>query len=85
MGMSEPKLLRQHEKLQKLIGKWEGEEKMYPSPWLPEGGVRAGTMRMKSACDKFFILCDYSQKDGRKTVFRGHGVFGFGRKALGVQ
>src|SRR5262245_25918319 len=74
MGMPQP--TDEHKKLHALVGDWEGEEKLSPSPWGP-GGVAFGRYTHRLGCDGFFVLQDYvEEKDGR-TVFRGHGVYGW--------
>ena len=71
-----PKPQAEHEKLEQLVGSWEGEENLSPSPWGP-GGKAIGRYTMRRDVDGFFLIQDYvEEKDGR-IVFRGHGVIGF--------
>ncbi len=37
--MTNPTLTNAHHQLARLVGTWTGEEQMFPSPWLPEGGT----------------------------------------------
>lgn len=69
-----------HRKLEKLAGHWEGEEKMYPSPWDPKGGVAIGRINSRVALNGFALINDYEQERDGKTTFSGHGVFTFNPK-----
>jgi hypothetical protein len=61
----------EHTKLHRLAGDWEGEE---------QGGTAIGRSTIRIAVDGFFLVQDYvEEKDGR-TVFRGHGIFGWDAK-----
>ena len=69
-----------HRKLEKIAGQWEGEEKMYPSPWDPKGGSAIGRIRSRVALNGFALINDYEQdRDGIMT-FSGHGVFTYDPK-----
>lgn len=70
-----PKPNEHHLKLHRLAGRWEGPEKLSPSPWGP-GGDATGRFDSRVALDGFFVVQDYvEEKDGR-VVFKGHGVLG---------
>jgi hypothetical protein len=78
--MEMPKPTEEHRKLHVLAGDWVGDEKLSPSPWGP-GGPAVGRYRGRVDMDGFFVVQDYvEEKDGR-TVFRGHGVFGYDAQA----
>ena len=51
--MEMPKPTDVHKKLERLAGKWKGEEKMYPSPWDPNGGIAVGRVNNRPALDGF--------------------------------
>jgi hypothetical protein len=71
-----PKPNENHRRLLALAGEWVGDEKLSLSPWGP-GGAAVGRTTSRPALDGFFLLQDYvEEKDGR-TVFRGHGIFGW--------
>jgi hypothetical protein len=73
-GMPQP--TAEHKQLERLVGRWSGEEKLSPSPWGP-GGVATGKFEMRLDIDGFFVIQDYvEEKDGR-TVYRGHGIIGY--------
>ena len=78
MGM--PKPTDAHKKLELLLGTWEGEEKMHPSPWSPEGGIAMGRVVNRPALDGFNVIQEYEQTDKGKTTFLGHGVFEYNPK-----
>lgn len=69
----------EHEKLHALVGKWEGEEKISPSPWGP-GGKAIGRYDMRVAVDGFFVVQDYEEEKDGRIVFRGHGIYGWDAK-----
>jgi hypothetical protein len=71
-----PKLTEEHQKLHRLAGTWEGEEKMEPSPWGP-GGTARGRYVSRVDLDGFYVIQDYTQEKDGKVSFRGHGVFGY--------
>jgi hypothetical protein len=60
-----PQASEAHKKLHVLVGDWEGEEQLSPSPWGP-GGPAFGRNVIRSAADGFFIVQDYvKEKDGQ--------------------
>jgi hypothetical protein len=73
--MDMPKPGPAQEKLKCFIGEWRGDEKMHPSPWLPEGGVREARVSNRLALDGMAVIQDYVQLDGGKPVYSGHAVF----------
>lgn len=78
--MEMPKPSAGHRKLEKLAGRWEGEEKLYPSPWDPAGGMATGRMQCRVALNGFALIDDYEQERDGKVNFAGHGVFTFNPK-----
>ena len=75
--MQMPKPTEAHKKLERLTGKWKGEEKMYPSPWDPNGGMAVGRVNNRPALDGFTVVQDYEQERNGAVSFRGHGVFSY--------
>ena len=69
-----------HRKLEKIAGQWEGEEKMYPSPWDPKGGSAIGRIRSRVALNGFALINDYEQDRDGIITFSGHGVFTYDPK-----
>jgi len=76
MGMEMPKPGLEHEKLHRLVGTWNGDEKMHPSPWGPGGPASARSVQ-RAAVDGFFVIQEYEQTVDGKVMFRGHGIFGY--------
>ena len=72
--MDMPKPGPEQEKLKILVGDWRGQEKMHPSQWMPEGGVRDAKISNRLALDGFAVIQDYAQMDAGKTAFQGHAV-----------
>ena len=66
-----------HRKLEKIAGHWEGQEKMYPSPWDPKGGRAIGRIKSRIALKGFALINDYEQERDGVITFTGHGVFTF--------
>jgi hypothetical protein len=64
-----------HRKLEALVGTWNGEEKIHPSPWDPEGGSARARVDNRLALEGFAVIQDYEQDRGDDKGFRGHGVF----------
>jgi len=64
-----------HRQLEKLAGSWSGEERLFPSPWDPQGGTALGRAHNRIALDGFIVVQDYEQERHGSVNFRGHGVF----------
>lgn len=79
--MEMPKPSAGHRKLEKIAGQWTGPEKMYPSPWDPQGGAATGRIHSRIALDGFALINDYEQERDGRVTFTGHGVFTFDPKA----
>jgi hypothetical protein len=77
--MEMPRPTAEHRKLQLLLGDWEGEERMAPSPWGP-GGPAKGRYKGRDL-DGFWVIQEYEQEIGGAISFRGHGVFGWDPQA----
>ncbi len=72
--MDMPKPGPEHARLAALIGSWEGEEQLQPSPWGP-GGTATGRGVYRSVTDGMAIVQDYEEEKDGAIVFSGHGVF----------
>ncbi|HEY2412562.1 MAG TPA: DUF1579 family protein, partial [Pirellulaceae bacterium] len=75
--MDMPKPGEAHRKIQKLVGNWLGEEKLFPSPWDPKGGTAQARVSNRLALGGFAVIQDYEQLRGGAATFAGHGVFSF--------
>ena len=75
--MEMPKITPEHKKLDRLVGRWRGEEKLYHSPWEPKGGAATGRVNNRSALDGFIVVQEYEQERNGAATFRGHGVFSY--------
>jgi hypothetical protein len=73
--MEMPKPTDAHKKLERLAGRWKGEEKIHPSPWEPKGGMAIARINNRTALDGFSVIQDYEQERNGAVNFRGHGVF----------
>jgi len=72
--MEMPKPAAAHRKLERVVGLWTGEEKLFPSPWDPKGGTAISRVENRLALDGFAVVQDYEQERNGKVNFRGHGV-----------
>jgi hypothetical protein len=72
--MEMPKPGPAQEKLKAFVGEWRGQEKMHPTPWLPQGGMRDAKISNRLALAGFAVIQDYAQLDDGKTTFEGHAV-----------
>ena len=77
--MEQPKPTAEHKKLEKLEGKWVGEEMIQGSPHTTEPKAR-GTFDFRMDLGGLFALVDYVEKSGSKTLMAGHGVIGWDAK-----
>jgi hypothetical protein len=73
--MTMPKLTQGHRELERLVGTWHGEERLYPSPFAPQGGAAVGRVRNRVVLDGFALVQEYEQEREGTVNFRGHGVF----------
>jgi hypothetical protein len=73
--MTMPVVTEAHRRLDRLVGTWKGEERLYPSPFDPQGGTASGLVQNRRALDGFAVVQDYEQERDGKIKFRGHGVF----------
>ncbi|MEW5977822.1 MAG: DUF1579 family protein [Acidobacteriota bacterium] len=73
MSVSEP--TQAHQKLEKLVGVWKGEETLAPSPWDHLGGTAQATVLNRSALNGLAIVQEYEQERGGTVSLLGHGVF----------
>lgn len=73
--MTMPQLTPAHRALERLIGHWQGEERIHPSPWAPQGALAQGTVFNRSSLDGFAVVQDYAQTRDGQVNYRGHGVF----------
>lgn len=72
--MDMPKPGPAQEKLKVFVGEWRGKEKMHPTQWMPEGGMRDAKISNRLALDGFAVIQDYAQLDNGKPAFSGHAV-----------
>lgn len=70
-----PKPNAHHARLAALAGRWEGEETMHPSPWVPEERVGSATLENRVGAGGFVLAQDYVQRMGDEVTFQAHGVF----------
>lgn len=72
--MDMPKPSPQQKKLERLAGDWDGDEKVYPTPWDPAGGPARGRVKNVMAVDGFALVQEYEQERGGAVNFRGHAI-----------
>ena len=77
--MEKPTPTEQHKKLEKLAGKWIGEEKIQGSPHTTEK-TATGTFDFRMDLDGLFAITDYAETAKGKTLMAGHGVIGWDAK-----
>jgi hypothetical protein len=75
--MELPRPTAEHERLARLAGDWEGDERILPTPFDPEGGPAHGTWRNRMALGGFSLIAEYEQRRGGAVNFEGHGVYGW--------
>ncbi|MFT4538853.1 MAG: hypothetical protein ACI841_000453 [Planctomycetota bacterium] len=74
MNMKMPKPGPAHDNIAKMVGDWNGDETMAPSPWCPEEQQRSGKVTARML-ENFFVISDYTQVHDGKVTFRGHGIY----------
>ena len=78
--MEMPRPSPRHRLLEKLAGEWEGEERMHPSQWDPEGGIAIGKSHSHLTLNGFALITNYEQERDGRITFSGHGVYGYNPK-----
>ena len=73
--MDMPKVTDAHRMLERLAGRWSGQEKLSPSPWDPAGGMAIARINNRIALGGFAVIQDYEQERNGEVSFHGHGVF----------
>lgn len=74
--MEQPKPTEEHKKLEKLVGKWTGEEKIAGSPHTTETNAN-GTFEFRMDLGGLFTIADYVERAKGKMLMAGHGVIGW--------
>jgi hypothetical protein len=72
--MEMPKLTETHRKLQKLVGRFQADEKIYASPMGSAGKAAARTVGSRIS-GGFGVAHEYQQKKDGAVAYSGHGVF----------
>lgn len=73
--MDMPQLTDAHQRLRKLVGRFQGKENIYPSAWSPQAGTASASMDGRLITGGFAAVHDYEQKKNGKVSYSGHGVF----------
>jgi hypothetical protein len=77
--MEKPTPTAEHKRLERLSGRWAGEEKIHGSPHATDDKA-TGTFEFRSILDGLFTTMDYVERAGGKTLLAGHGVIGWNAK-----
>jgi len=72
--MEMPKPGPGHARMERMAGRWEGEETMHPSQWDPRGGTATGRMDSRVALSGFAVIGGYEQERDGAVTFTGHSV-----------
>ncbi len=73
--MDMPQLTDAHQRLRKLVGRFQGKENIFPSAWSPQAGTASASMDGRLITGGFAAVHDYEQKKNGKVSYSGHGVF----------
>lgn len=63
-----------HARMEKFVGAWTGDERIYPNPWDPRGGAAVGRARNRMALDGFVLIHEYEQERSGRITLQGHAV-----------
>ena len=64
-----------HARLQKLVGRWSGDETLYPAPWDPAGGPATAVVENRLVLNGLAVVQEYQQSRHGVNNFAGHAVF----------
>ena len=73
--MEMPQLTDAHQRLRRLVGRFQGKENIYPSNWSPQAATASASMDGRLITGGFAAVHDYEQKKNGKVSYSGHGVF----------
>ena len=76
-----PKPGEAHARLRILVGRWEGRETLYASPWDPAGGTATAVIDNRVVLDGFALVQEYQQSRASGPNFAGHAVLWWDRAA----
>jgi hypothetical protein len=66
----------EHQRLQALVGSFEGEEQIASTPWTSAGAAK-GYLSATSELGGLFLIQTYRQVRDGKTAFEARNIFGF--------
>ena len=66
-----------HQMLEKLTGKWAGEENLSESATVGVAGEATSEVTARLSLDGFFLILDYARSREGQVDFSGHGVCGW--------
>lgn len=72
--MTMPKMAPEHELFKSMTGVWVGQETIHPNQWAPGGLVADARVENRTALGGLILVQDYSQTNGGRVLFEGHGV-----------
>ena len=64
-----------HARLQKLVGRWAGDETLFPAPWDPAGGPATSVVENRLVLNGLAVVQEYQQTRHGVNNFAGHAVF----------
>ena len=64
-----------HARLQKLVGRWAGDETLFPAPWDPAGGPATAVVENRLVLNGLAVVQEYQQTRHGVNNFAGHAVF----------
>ena len=71
--MGAPETVRILDRLQALLGSWQGEQQLTQSPWMPGGSASASVSFLQTAGDRAVVQEQCSWRGG-EVLLSGHGV-----------
>jgi len=64
-------------RLDRLVGRWVGDEEVAPSPFDGQGSASKATVDARMELDGAFLVTDYVVEHRDGSVYRGHGILSF--------
>ena len=71
---------KEHDRLTAFVGRWQGEETLFPSAFSPLERSAVGQFHYRMAMGGFFLLSDYEELVANEPSYGGHGVYGYDEK-----
>ena len=65
----------EHGAFERMVGRWQGTERLHPAPHDPFGGIAAAVIVNRPILGGLMLVQEYRQSRNGETALEGHAVF----------